>query len=160
MLWPVLLLAAPAALLGFAAFLPGFRSALELEAPHLEVSIVLPLLLLALGAGSAYWLWHTAPGVDPAQALGRLRPLFAAGFRIDDLQDRLVVRPVRALATALKVVDERVVDAAVEGTGTSTSKLGQVLAGAHRAALPRAAVAVFAGALMLGVVAAVYGAAS
>jgi NADH-quinone oxidoreductase subunit L len=160
MLWPVLLLAVPAALLGFAAFLPGFRSALELEAPHLEVSIVLPLLLLALGAGSAYWLWHTAPGVDPAQALGRLRPLFAAGFRIDDLQDRLVVRPVRALATALKVVDERVVDAAVEGTGTSTSKLGQVLAGAHRAALPRAAVAVFAGALMLGVVAAIYGATS
>jgi NADH-quinone oxidoreductase subunit L len=160
MLRPVQLLAVPAALLGFAAFLPGFRSALELEAPHLEVSIVLPLLLLALGAGSAWWLWHTAPGVDPAQALGRLRPLFAAGFRLDDVQDRLVVRPVRALATALRLVDERVVDAAVEGTGTSTTRFGQALANAHRAALPRAAVAVFAGALVLGVVAAIYGAAS
>ncbi|MFI7540142.1 NADH-quinone oxidoreductase subunit L [Actinoplanes sp. NPDC049599] len=160
LLWPVLLLAVPAALLGLAAFLPGFRGALELEAPHLEVSIVLPLLLLALGAGGAYWLWHTAPGVDPAQALGRLRPLFAAGFRLDDVQDRFVVRPVRALATALRVVDERVVDAAVEGTGTSTTRLGVVLTNAHRAALPRAAVAVFAGALVLGVVAAIYGAAS
>ena len=160
MLLPVLLLAVPAALLGLAAFLPGFRSALELEAPHLEISIVLPLLLLALGAGSAWWLWHTAPGVDPAQALGRLRPLFAAGFRLDEVQDRFVVRPVRAFATALRVIDERVVDAAVEGTGTSTTRLGVVLANAHRAALPRAAVAVFAGALVLGVVAAIYGAAS
>jgi NADH-quinone oxidoreductase subunit L len=53
-----------------------------------------------------------------------------------------------------------VVDAAVEGTGTSTTRLGVVLANAHRAALPRAAVAVFAGALVLGVVAAIYGAAS
>jgi len=160
MLWPVLLLTVPTVLLGLAAFLPGFRSALELEAPHLEISIVLPLLLLALGAGSAWWLWHTAPGVDPAQALGRLRPFFAAGFRIDEIQDRFVVRPVRALATALRVVDERVVDAAVEGTGTSTTRLGHVLATAHRAALPRAAVAVFAGALVLGVVAAIYGASS
>ncbi|MEU8232816.1 NADH-quinone oxidoreductase subunit L [Actinoplanes sp. NPDC048967] len=160
MLWPVQLLAIPAALLGLAAFLPGFRSALELEAPHLEISIVLPLVLLALGAGSSWWLWHTAPGVDPAQALGRWRPLFAAGFRLDDVQDRLVVRPVRALATALRLLDERVVDAAVEGTGSSTTRLGVVLANAHRAALPRAAVAVFAGALVLGVVAAIYGAAS
>jgi NADH-quinone oxidoreductase subunit L len=160
LLRPVQALAVPAALLGLAAFLPGFRSALELEPPHLEISIVLPLLLLALGAGSAWWLWHTAPGTDPAQALGRLRPLFADGFRLDDMQDRLVVRPVRALATALRVVDERVVDAAVEGTGTSTTRLGVVLANAHRAALPRAAVAVFAGALVLGVVAAIYGAAS
>jgi NADH-quinone oxidoreductase subunit L len=160
MLVPVLLLTIPAALLGLAAFLPGFRTALELEAPHLEISIVLPLLLLALGAGGAWWLWHTAPGVDPARALGRLRPLFAAGFRLDDVQDRFVVRPVRAFATALRVVDERVVDAAVEGTGTSTTRLGVVLANAHRAALPRAAVAVFTGALVLGLVAAIYGAAS
>ena len=160
MLWPVRLLAVPAALLGLAAFLPGFRSALELEAPHLEISIVLPMLLLALGAGGAWWLWHTAPGADPARALGRLGPLFAAGFRLDDVQDRLVVRPVRALATALRLLDERVVDAAVEGTGTSTTRLGVVLANAHRAALPRAAVAVFAGALVFGVVAAIYGAAS
>jgi NADH-quinone oxidoreductase subunit L len=53
-----------------------------------------------------------------------------------------------------------VVDAAVEGTGTSTTRLGTLLASAHRAALPRAAVAVFTGALLLGVVAAIYGASS
>ena len=160
MRWPILLLTIPAALLGLVAFLPAFRTALELEPPHLEISIVLPLVLLALGAGSAWWLWQTAPGVDPAQALGRLRPLFAAGFRLDEVQNLLVVRPVRAIATALRIVDERVVDAAVEGTGTSTTRIGVTLANAHRAVLPRAAVAVFAGALVLGVVAAIYGATS
>ncbi|GAA2573812.1 NADH-quinone oxidoreductase subunit L [Winogradskya consettensis] len=157
MRWPLIVLAVPAVLLGFAAFLPGFRSALELESPHLGVSIVAPLLLLVVGAGSSWWLWHTAPGVDPAQALGRLRPLFAAGFHLDQVQDLLVVRPVRALAGAVRLLDEKVVDAAVEGTGTTTTRLGDVLAGAHRAALPRAAVAVLGGALLLGVLAAIVG---
>jgi NADH-quinone oxidoreductase subunit L len=158
--WPILVLTVPAALFGLLAFLPGFRADLGLAAPHLEVTVVLPLLLLALGALAAWWLWHTAPGVDPARALGRLRPLFAAGFRIDDLQDRFVVRPVRALAGALRTVDERVVDAAVEGAGTSTTRIAAAVAQVHRAGLPRAAVAVLAGALVLGAVAAFYGAAS
>ncbi|MFI7373834.1 NADH-quinone oxidoreductase subunit L [Actinoplanes sp. NPDC049668] len=157
--WPVLVLTVPSALLGLAVFLPAFRSALTLPAPHLTPGLALPLLLLALGAGGAWWLWRTAPGVDPAQALGRLGPLFAAGFRIDDLQDRFVVRPVRALAGAVRRFDERVVDGAVEGAGTSTTRLGVILSNAHRAALPRAAVAVLAGALVLGLAAAIYGAA-
>jgi NADH-quinone oxidoreductase subunit L len=160
MRWPVLLLAVPAALLGLVAYLPAFRSALELEEPHLGVSIVLPLVLLVLGAGGAWLIWRASPGTDPALALGRLRPLFASGFHLDNVQDRLVVRPVRALAGLLTTVDRRVVDAAVEGTGTSTTRLGTLLASAHRAALPRAAVAVFTGALLLGVVAAIYGASS
>jgi NADH-quinone oxidoreductase subunit L len=105
-------------------------------------------------------MWQAAPGADPAEALGRARPVFAAGFYLDAVQDRLVVRPVRALAGLLKTVDERVVDAAVEGTGTTTTRLGTLVAAAHRAMLPRAAVAVFTGALLLGVVAAWWGAAS
>jgi NADH-quinone oxidoreductase subunit L len=158
MRWPVVVLAVPAALLGLAAFLPAFRTALELDQPHLGVSIVLPLVLLVLGAGAAWWLWQAAPADDPARALGRLRPLFASGFGFDAVVDRLVVRPMRALAGLLATVDKRVVDGAVEGAGTSTSRLGAVLHGVHRAMLPRAAVAVFTGALLLGLVAAIYGA--
>ncbi len=157
MRWPIMLLAIPAALLGLAAYAPGFRTALELEEPHLSVAIVLPMLLLAAGAGSAWWLWRAAPGVDPAEALGPARPFLAAGFRLDAVQDRLVVRPVRALAGLVTTADERVVDAAVEGTGTTATRLGALLASAHRFALPGAAVAVFAGALLLAVW---YGAAS
>jgi NADH-quinone oxidoreductase subunit L len=60
----------------------------------------------------------------------------------------------------VRTIDERVVDGAVEGAGVSTTRLGALLATAHRAALPRAAVAVFTGALLLGVAAAIYGASS
>ncbi|WP_305786085.1 NADH-quinone oxidoreductase subunit 5 family protein [Symbioplanes lichenis] len=160
MRWPLIVLAVPALLAGFAAFLPAFRAALELESPHLSVSIVLPLLLTAVGIANAWWLWHSAPGHDPVRELGRARPLLAAGFRIDQLQHLLVVRPTRALATAVLRVDERVVDAAVEGTGTTATRLGAALATVHRTALPRAAVAVFAGVLVLGAVAAIVGAAA
>jgi NADH-quinone oxidoreductase subunit L len=84
-------------------------------------------------------------------ALGPARPFLAAGFRLDDVQNLLVVRPARALAAAVTVTDERVVDGAVEGTGTTATRLGTLLDTAHRVALPGAAVAVFAGALLLAV---------
>ncbi|WP_250028691.1 NADH-quinone oxidoreductase subunit 5 family protein [Paractinoplanes maris] len=158
MRWPILLLAIPSVLLGLAAWAPGFRTALELDEPHLGVAIVLPLILLAAGATAAWWLWRAVPGADPALALGRARPLFAAGFRLDDIQDRALVRPVKALARAITTVDERVVDAAVEGTGTTTSRVGAALAYAHRLPLPAAAAAVLAGALLLGTVAVLFGA--
>ncbi|WP_250001437.1 NADH-quinone oxidoreductase subunit L [Actinoplanes sp. M2I2] len=160
MRWPILLLAIPSVLLGLAAYAPGFRTALELDQPHLSVAIVLPMVLLAAGVTAAWWLWRAVPGIDPAMALGRARPLLAAGFRLDDLQDRFLVRPVRALARAVTTVDERVVDAAVEGTGTTTSRVGAALAYAHRVPLPAAAAAVLAGALLLGTVAVLFGAAA
>ena len=149
MRWPIVLLAIPAALLGLAAYAPGFRTALELEQPHLSVAIVLPLVLLALGAGSAWWLWREVPTGDPAEALGRARPFLAAGFRLDAVQDRLVVRPVRALAGLVTTADERVVDATVEGAGSTATRLGGLLAAAHRIALPGAAILVLGGALVL-----------
>jgi NADH-quinone oxidoreductase subunit L len=158
MRWPILLLAVPAVLLGLAAYAPGFRDALELEDPHLGIAVLLPLLLLVTGAGTAYWLWQAVPGVDPVLALGRARPLFAAGFHLDAVQHRFVVRPVRALAGLVTAADEKVVDAAVEGAGTTTSRLGGAFADAHRIALPGAAVLVFTGALVLTAVAVCWGA--
>ncbi len=153
MRWPLLLLTVPAALLGLAAFAPGFRHALELEDPHLSVAILLPLVLLAAGVGTAWWLWWAVPGVDPVLALGRARPLFASGFHLDHVQSLIVVRPVKALARLAKAADERVVDAAVEGTGRAARGLGGLFADAHRVALPGAAVLVLFGALILSVVA-------
>ncbi|GAA0534990.1 NADH-quinone oxidoreductase subunit L [Paractinoplanes ferrugineus] len=149
MRWPIMLLAVPAALLGLAAYAPGFRTALELTEPHLGVAVVLPLVLLALGAGAAWWMWRAVPGVDPAVFLGPARSLFAAGFHLDAVQDRLVVRPVQRIARLAKATDEKVVDASVEGTGTATSWLGELVAEMHKIALPFAALVVFAGALLL-----------
>ncbi|MFC4065668.1 NADH-quinone oxidoreductase subunit 5 family protein [Actinoplanes subglobosus] len=153
MRWPLVLLAIPAALLGLAAFAPGFRTALELSDPHLGVAVALPMLLLAAGAGTAWWLWWAVPGVDPADALGRTKKFLAAGFHLDDVQHRLVVRPAEALARWATTGDVRVVDAAVMGTGTGTSRAGDALKEAHRLPLPAAAVAVCAAALLLGAIA-------
>ncbi len=160
MRWPVVLLAVPAALLGLAAFAPGFRADLGLTEPHLDAAVLLPLLLVALGAGGAWWLWRRDPAGDPAAALGPLRPAFAHAFWLDEVQHALVVRPFRALAAVARGADERVVDAAVTGTGRGTARLGARLAVAHRSGLPRAAVAVLAGALLLGLAAAVIGGAA
>jgi NADH-quinone oxidoreductase subunit L len=156
---PILLLAVPAALLGLAAYAPGFRHALELDDPHLGVTVLLPLVLLAAGAGFAVWIW-TATHHDPAEVLGRARPFLASGFRLDDLQNAYVVRPITALARWVTAADKNVVDAAVEGTGTTTTRVGGLLDAAHRGALPGATLLVLAGAVVLGVLAAWIGAAS
>jgi NADH-quinone oxidoreductase subunit L len=64
---------------------------------------------------------------------------------------------VRALARVVRRGDETAVDGAVEGTGRGAVSLGRLLALAHRAGLPRAATAVLAGVLVIGVATVVFG---
>ncbi|SCL20116.1 NADH dehydrogenase subunit L [Micromonospora nigra] len=164
--WPVLLLAVPAALLGLAGFWPSFVDRLLSSAPgeagvpvlmHVGPMMLLPLALLAVGAGLAWARWRRDTTADPATALGPLRPVFVHAFRLDDAQQALVVRPTVASGRAARTADEVVVDGAVVGSGRAARGLGAGLAELHRAALPRAAVAVLAGALLVGVVAALIG---
>ena len=174
MTWPLVALAVPTGLLGFAALFDGFGQRLLTAVPaqwtgeyqpgvvppeplpadqtliHFGVFMLLPLAAAALGVAAAWSMWRRDPAGDPARSLGALRPVFAAGFYLDQVQHALVVRPVRALARWVRRADESVVDGAVEGTGRGTVSAGSLLARAHRAALPRAAVAVLAGALLAG----------
>ncbi|MGX4658457.1 NADH-quinone oxidoreductase subunit 5 family protein [Micromonospora sp. SCSIO 07396] len=165
MRWPVLLLAVPAALLGLAAFWPPFTdrlrgTAADVDLVHLAPAVLLPLVLLLAGAGLAWAGWRRDPAADPARALGPLRPVFARAFRLDDLQHTLVVRPTTALARVTRTGDEVGVDGLVEGVGRGASALGAGLAALHRAALPRATAAVLAGALLIGLAAALIGVSS
>ncbi|MBF9134187.1 NADH-quinone oxidoreductase subunit L [Plantactinospora sp. S1510] len=155
--WPVLLLTVPSAALGFAVFVPPFRSALALDEAHLDAFLIIPVALLLLGAGLAWWRWRADPAADPATGLGPLRPAFARAFWLDEVQHALVVRPVRALGRLARRIDETVVDGAVEGTGRSTAGLGGGLDLLHRAGVPRAVAAVLAGALLLGIAAVALG---
>ncbi|WFE46347.1 NADH-quinone oxidoreductase subunit L [Verrucosispora sp. WMMD1129] len=168
--WPVLALAVPAALLGLAGFPGWFSRQLQATLPvapdavsdllpsdaliHLTPTVLLPLALLVIGAGLAWVGWRRGGGADPVAALGPLRPVFARAFRLDDVQHTLVVRPTTAIARAARTADERVVDGAVTGTGRAVGALGGRLGVLHRAALPRAAAAVLAGALLIGLAAA------
>ncbi|MFG1919752.1 NADH-quinone oxidoreductase subunit L [Micromonospora sp. NPDC048898] len=165
--WPVLLLTVPAALLGLAGFVGAFADRLRFPTVpvagsedglvHVGPAVLLPLALLLVGAGLVTLGWRRDPAADPAAALGPLRPVFARAFRFDDVQHTLVVRPVRALARVVRAGDEVVVDGAVEGSGRAATGLGAGLAALHRAALPRAAAGVLAGALLIGLAAAVIG---
>ncbi|NJP31333.1 NADH-quinone oxidoreductase subunit 5 family protein [Micromonospora thermarum] len=173
MRWPVLLLAVPAALLGLAGFAGAFAARLRPVPPatreqpsdllppeplvHLSAAVLLPLALLVLGAGLAWARWRRDRAGDPAATLGPLRPLFARAFRLDDVQHALVVRPATALAAATRTADEVVVDGAVTGSGRAALGLGGGLAALHRATLPRAAAGVLAGALLIGLAAALIG---
>jgi NADH-quinone oxidoreductase subunit L len=169
MRWPVLLLAVPSAALGFAALGDGFGARLAALAGdrqaggdlvdsdvihgdlvHFGPTTLLPLALLAFGAGWVVWLWRRDPAADPARALGPLTPAAVHALWIDDLQRALVVRPVRALARGVRRLDETVVDGAVEATGRGSVALGNLLAAAHRARLPRAVTAVLTGAVLVG----------
>jgi NADH-quinone oxidoreductase subunit L len=148
MRWPVLLLAVPATLLGFAALAGGFVDRLGPgtgEVGHLGAALAVPLLL-ALG-GAALAALTRRRTMNPA--------LLASGFHLDAVQDALVTRPVLALARWAKGGDEVVVDGAVNGTGLAAGRAGGVLAWAHRAGVPRAAGAALAGAVLLGLMAAV-----
>jgi NADH-quinone oxidoreductase subunit L len=182
MAWPVVLLAVPSALLGFVAFVEGFgnrlltptppewageysgpalttppplRAAVELV--HIGPELLVPLACLLLGLLGAWAVWRRDTVADPARILGPAGPVFANGFHLDAVQDAVVVRPVRALARMVRRGDEVVVDGAVEGTGRAALGLGARLGAVHRAALPRALTAVLAGAVLIGLAAALMG---
>ncbi|MEU7821999.1 NADH-quinone oxidoreductase subunit L [Catellatospora sp. NPDC049133] len=147
---PLLLLAVPAAGLGVGALVADY------ELAHLGVELVLPLVLAVLGVAAAWWGWRRADAGDPAAVLGQAGPFLAGGLGLDTVQDRLVVRPVRALSRAVTAVDVSGVDGAVNGLGRATAGAGAGLAAWHRAALPRALAGVLIGAVLVTVTAVVF----
>jgi NADH-quinone oxidoreductase subunit L len=135
MRWPVVLLAVPAAGLGFA------------HLAALDWTTVAAFLFVAAGAWWGWTRWRDGRDLAPA--------ILADAFHLDAVQHALVVRPVLALASIIRRTDESIVDGGVESTGRGAYGLGGTVARWHRAALPRAATAVLGGALLIGIVAAV-----
>ncbi|MGH3711845.1 MAG: NADH-quinone oxidoreductase subunit 5 family protein [Micromonosporaceae bacterium] len=154
MRWPLLVLAVPSVLLGLVVGAWPAGGSWLARLPQFDLPLTLLVLLLTgLGGAGAWWAWRRDTAADPAWMLGPTRPVFARAFFFDDVQDFLVVRPVRAVARLVRRGDEQLVDGAVEGTGTGALGLGQLLTAAHRRGLPGYAVAVLGGALLIGVAA-------
>ncbi len=125
MRWPLVALAVPASGLGVAglsaAWLPtwvGPWPATSLG-PGALTSVVAVGLALASGLG-VWTLWRRDPSADPAAALGRLQEPLRAGFHVDAAYGRLLIRPLKALARAVLVVDDRGIGATVHGAGAGT----------------------------------------
>lgn len=140
MRWPLVMLAFPAALLGFGAYL------LRPELVEFSPDLALPLAVMALGLVLGWLLCHAG---DPIPKLGAAGRWIAGGFGLDTVQRWIVVLPVRGIAWAAKTLDVSGVDGAVMGVGRLTQREGEALARWHRAGLPRALAGVLAGALVL-----------
>ncbi|MCK2214751.1 NADH-quinone oxidoreductase subunit L [Actinomadura sp. ATCC 31491] len=116
MLVPVVLLAAPALLLGLAGGL------------HVDLGVATAGVVLALlGAGAVYVFWRMDPLADPARLLGPLRTPCEQAFYVDHAYSALFVRPVLVLARLVVRTDDAVVDGAVRGSGRSARGLAGVL---------------------------------
>ncbi|GGT45541.1 NADH-quinone oxidoreductase subunit L [Nonomuraea spiralis] len=112
MLVPIMLLAVPALLLGFAG------------QPHVDLSVAaISVVLALLGAGVVYAVWRGDPVADPARLLGPLRVPCERAFYVDGLYAALIVRPIMALAGLVVRTDDVVVDGAVRGAGRTARGL-------------------------------------
>ncbi len=92
-----------------------------------------PLLdgsLVALGGALAWWLWSRAQQ-DPAQGLGRAKPVLADGCYGDAVQRTLVVRPVLAAARMAWAVNEHGVDGVVRALGLAVRSASGVVSRGH-----------------------------
>jgi NADH-quinone oxidoreductase subunit L len=132
MRWPVLLLAVATGTMGVvglrADWLPRWVGQPdESVAPHLATTL-LALALAAVGAGAVFAAWRAAPASDPLRVPAGVAATLRNGLYLDLVQDRLVVRPARALARVVATIDTRLVDGAVEGTGIGAGRGGRRLA--------------------------------
>ncbi|HEX6919319.1 MAG TPA: NADH-quinone oxidoreductase subunit L [Actinomycetes bacterium] len=147
MRWPLVALAVPTVGLGLVGlqrdWLPlwlGRRgpvtaeSGLSLAADvpttlHLSpVTSVLSTVLAVAGAGAVFLLWRRDRAADPVAVVGRVAPVLAHAFYVDELYDRVVVRPVRVASRAVGRTDEDVVDATVVGSGRLATRLAGLVA--------------------------------
>jgi NADH-quinone oxidoreductase subunit L len=146
MRWPLVALAVPAALLGFVGLngnwlshwlninerRPGNAWTIDGTVPpnplHIgAVTSVLSLLLAVAGFVVVLITWRRAPAEDPSLRLARLRPTLVSAFYVDELYDRLFVRPVRLAANSVRWTDDEVVIGTVAGSGRGATRLANLL---------------------------------
>ena len=171
MRWPLVVLAVPAAGLGFlglnAGWLPtwtfptmtappGAVDAVTALRPGL-LTVVMSLLALAVGGGAAWAAWRRSPSADPADRLGALRTVFEDGFGVDTAYRVLAVTPFDWAVGAVGTTDDRVVVPAVHGVGRLALDAGDEVQSAQRGNVQRylTAAAAFVIAVVVVVVVAV-----
>ncbi len=159
---PLLVLAAPAAVLGFVALGGGafgswigdaFGNAVPAFAsPDLRpagITSALSFVLTVLGAGGVWYVWKRDPAADPAEILGPWRETALYALYLDDVQDLIVVQPARALARLVAFLDTEVVDAYVRGSGLGARALGGLVRRAQTGNIQVYLTALFTGVIII-----------
>ena len=129
---PLVVLAALSVIGGYLP-VPGFLAGHFAAAHHpayVPAAVrYLPTALALAGIGLAYLMYVRSPGL-PARigaAAGGVYRLLADRYRVDELYDAIVVRPVVALAGGLwQAVDVAIIDRMVDGTGEAIRANGRV----------------------------------
>ncbi len=127
---PLMILAVFAIVIG----LPGspwmgmwVQHALEVEGFHLTHHhhsnwvMWLSIVVAVAGIALAWLMYGSRPVISPARVAARFGPLYRLSlnkFYIDEIYAAGIIRPTLALARGLFRVDQRLVDGAVNGTGT------------------------------------------
>ncbi|GII02373.1 NADH-quinone oxidoreductase subunit 5 family protein [Planobispora takensis] len=146
MRWPVIVLAVPALLLGFARV-----GGVHWSTAALSVAVAL------LGAGVVYAVWRSDPVSDPARMLGPLRAPCERAFYVDSVYRTLFARPVLALARLVVRADDRVVDGAVRGSGRTAQGLSGLVRLAQNGNAQLYVTGLLAGVLLIAVGAVMFG---
>jgi NADH-quinone oxidoreductase subunit L len=135
---PMVVLAVPAALLGFvgAPELLGFNGAFgdwvfshEPEIGIFSVPfLLLSITLVTIGAGVAYLMYRVYRERDPLRSLGAVYTALERRLYIDDFYLRGIVRPVQyGLSSAISWVDRNVVDGIVNGAALAVRGLAMAV---------------------------------
>ncbi|MDD7540599.1 MAG: NADH-quinone oxidoreductase subunit L [Mobiluncus porci] len=98
------------------------------------VLIILTLAVVVIGVAVAYVLFMRRPVEKAVPAAGALVTAARNDLYQDQVNDKLFVTPVMALADGVEVTDSKVVDGVVEGSGKLSLALGKLGAGLHSGA--------------------------
>jgi NADH-quinone oxidoreductase subunit L len=135
MKWPLILLAVPSLVLGLVGLEQGWLpewlgvSGGEAQDELLlgTVTSVASTVLILVGAVAVYLAWRRAPAADPTADL-QSRPALETAFGVDDVYDRVFVRPVRVATRSVGWADDSVVGGAVSEVGTGAGRLAALVA--------------------------------
>jgi NADH-quinone oxidoreductase subunit L len=149
MMLPLYLLAVPTVAFGLLLIDPPAL----LSGVHVDLSTGVTGVMLSL-AGVGWALSAPRLGTpDVAVALPTAtRELLRDGFRLDAVQQALIVRPVLALAQVVRSTDRDVIDAYVRGVGPSLRATGNLLRRAHTGLATAYTVWLFLGAAAIALV--------
>jgi len=152
---PLVVLAVPTALGGLVVAVPALLGnpggafapvpGEPLELFHWTTSILLTLVVVVVGA----------PVLRQWGRRGRdlWQPVDLPRLPVDRLYDRVLVRPVRGLASAVRISDRDVIETYVEGAGVTTRGLGRLLRRAQTGAVQGYLMVVVVGAAAIALVA-------